>query len=52
MSRIPDVTPDQYTPEQKRVADEIGELRRGLARGPYAIWIRIPPARATPPCWR
>jgi len=51
MSRIPDVTPDQYTPEQK-LADEIGKLRRGLARGPYAIWIRIPPARATPPCWR
>jgi 4-carboxymuconolactone decarboxylase len=42
MSRIPDVTPDAYTPDQKRVADEIGKLRRGLARGPYAIWIRIP----------
>jgi 4-carboxymuconolactone decarboxylase len=42
MSRIPDVTPDMYTPEQKRVGDEIGKLRRGLARGPYAIWIRIP----------
>jgi 4-carboxymuconolactone decarboxylase len=42
MSRVPDVTPDTYTPEQKRVADEIGKLRRGLARGPYAIWIRIP----------
>ena len=42
MSRVADVTPDMYTPDQKRVADEIGKLRRGLARGPYAVWIRIP----------
>jgi 4-carboxymuconolactone decarboxylase len=42
MSRVPDVTPDMYTPEQKRVADEIGKLRCGLARGPYAVWMWIP----------
>jgi 4-carboxymuconolactone decarboxylase len=46
MSRVPQLTPDEYTPEQKRVADEIGKLRRGLARGPYGVWIRIPETAA------
>ena len=41
MSRLPELRPDQLTPEQKRVYDEIAGTRRGV-RGPFAIWLTVP----------
>lgn len=34
--------PDEMTPEQKRISEEIASVRRGYLRGPFAIWIRTP----------
>jgi 4-carboxymuconolactone decarboxylase len=42
MSRLPALTPDQLSPEQKRVHDEIAGARSGSVRGPFAFWLRIP----------
>jgi 4-carboxymuconolactone decarboxylase len=43
MTRIPAVAPDELTPEQRRVHDEIIATRPGgEIRGPFAIWIRNP----------
>jgi 4-carboxymuconolactone decarboxylase len=42
MSRLPALTPDQLTPEQKRLHDEIAGPRGGSVGGPFAVWLRIP----------
>jgi 4-carboxymuconolactone decarboxylase len=42
MSRIPALTPDQLSPEQKRLHDEIAGPRGGSVGGPFAVWLRIP----------
>jgi 4-carboxymuconolactone decarboxylase len=42
MSRVPDLAPDEMTPEQKRIHDEIASKRHANVRGPFAIWLRTP----------
>ena len=42
MSRLPALTPDQLTPEQKRLHDEIAGPRGGSVGGPFAMWLRVP----------
>jgi 4-carboxymuconolactone decarboxylase len=42
MSRLPALTPDQLSPEQKRLHDEIAGPRGGSVGGPFAMWLRIP----------
>ncbi len=42
MSRLPALTPDQLSPEQKRLYDEIAGPRGGSVGGPFAVWLRIP----------
>ena len=41
MSRLPELRPDDLTPDQKRVYDEIAGTRRAV-RGPFAIWLTVP----------
>jgi len=41
MARITPLKPEQYTPDQKALADRITASRGGV-RGPYAIWIKNP----------
>src|ERR671932_2808405 len=41
MSRLPEIRPDELTPEQKRVYDQIAGKRRSV-RGPFAIWLTAP----------
>ena len=42
MARVPDISPDQLTTEQKRIRDAIAGARGGVVRGPFAIWLRQP----------
>ena len=42
MSRLPALTPDQLSPEQKRLHDEIAGPRGGSVGGPFALWLRVP----------
>jgi 4-carboxymuconolactone decarboxylase len=42
MARIPDLTDDEMSAEQRRIAAEIGGARGGVVRGPFAIWLRLP----------
>jgi 4-carboxymuconolactone decarboxylase len=42
MSRIAALEPDQLSPEQKRIHDEIAGARGGVVRGPFAVWLRLP----------
>jgi 4-carboxymuconolactone decarboxylase len=42
MTRVPYLDPEQLSPEQKRIHDEIASTRRGNVKGPFAIWLRIP----------
>jgi len=42
MSRIAALQPDQLSPEQKRIHDEIAGARGGTVRGPFAVWLRLP----------
>jgi 4-carboxymuconolactone decarboxylase len=42
MSRIAYLTPEELSPEQKRVHDEIAGPRAGAVRGPFAVWLRTP----------
>jgi 4-carboxymuconolactone decarboxylase len=42
MSRLPALTPDQLSPEQQRLHDEIAGPRGGSVGGPFAVWLRIP----------
>ena len=42
MSRLPALTPDQLTPEQKRLHDAIAGPRGGSVGGPFAVWLRVP----------
>jgi len=41
MGRLPELRPDDLTPDQKRVYDEIAGTRRAV-RGPFAIWLTVP----------
>ena len=42
MSRFPDLSPDQMSPAQTRVADAIKSGPRGGIRGPFAVLLRSP----------
>ncbi len=42
MSRVPDLKPEELSPLQRRVHDEIASVRRGNVKGPFAIWLRVP----------
>jgi 4-carboxymuconolactone decarboxylase len=42
MSRVAYLTPEELSPEQKRVHDEIAGPRAGAVRGPFAVWLRTP----------
>ncbi|MEO7404463.1 MAG: carboxymuconolactone decarboxylase family protein [Burkholderiales bacterium] len=42
MGRIADLAPEAMTPEQRRIANDIGAARGGVVRGPFAIWLRNP----------
>lgn len=39
---MPDLAPEEMTPEQKRIHDEIAADRSGTVRGPFALWLRLP----------
>jgi 4-carboxymuconolactone decarboxylase len=40
MARVPEIDPEQLSPEQRRVYDDIAGVRHGTVRGPFAIWLR------------
>ena len=40
--RLPPLDPASFSPEQKRLHDEIGGVRGGTVRGPFAVWLRTP----------
>jgi 4-carboxymuconolactone decarboxylase len=42
MSRVADLSPDELSPEQKRIHDDIAGARSGAVRGPFAVWLRTP----------
>lgn len=43
MARVPDVPPEEQSPRQKQIAEEIVSKRSsGVPRGPFAIWLRQP----------
>jgi 4-carboxymuconolactone decarboxylase len=42
MARLPDLTLEELTPEQRRVHDTIASGPRGNVPGPLAIWLRRP----------
>ena len=42
MSRLPALTPDQLSSEQKRLHDAIAGPRGGSVGGPFAVWLRVP----------
>jgi 4-carboxymuconolactone decarboxylase len=42
MSRLPELTEGEMTPEQKRVHDAIVAGPRGAVQGPLAVWLRRP----------
>ena len=42
MPRVPDLSPEEMSPKQKELADEIAGTRGGAVRGPFAIWLRTP----------
>jgi 4-carboxymuconolactone decarboxylase len=42
MSRLPDLTQAEMTPQQRRLHDAIAAKRHGHVRGPIAVWLRIP----------
>jgi len=42
MPRIPDLIPDQLTPEQRRVHDAIIAGPRGAVQGPLRVWLTSP----------
>jgi len=42
MSRVAYLSPEELSPEQRRVHDEIAGPRAGAVRGPFAVWLRTP----------
>lgn len=42
MPRVPDLSVDQLSDEQKRLWQEIGAVRSGSPGGPFAVWMRYP----------
>ena len=45
MSRLLDVAPDQLTPEQRKIFEQL-VAGRGRILGPYKIWIHSPTVAA------
>ena len=43
MPRLPDLTPEQLTPEQRKVHDAIVAGPRGVVQGPLNVWLRSAP---------
>ena len=42
MARLPPLTFDELTPEQKKLWQEIGAVRSDSPGGPFAVWMRYP----------
>ena len=42
MSRLPELTPETMTPEQKSICDDIASSPRGGVRGPFKVLIHSP----------
>src|ERR1700742_463996 len=42
MARLPALTFDELTPEQKRLWQEIGANRNGSPGGPFQVWMNHP----------
>jgi 4-carboxymuconolactone decarboxylase len=42
VNRLPDLPPEEMTPEQRRVYDAIVSGPRGSVRGPFPAWLRNP----------
>jgi 4-carboxymuconolactone decarboxylase len=42
MARLPALTFDELTPEQKKLWQEIGAVRSGSPGGPFAVWMHYP----------
>ena len=42
MPRLPDLVPEQLTPEQRRVHDAILSGPRGVVQGPLRVWLNSP----------
>jgi 4-carboxymuconolactone decarboxylase len=42
MPRLPDIVPDQLSPEQRRVYDAILSGPRGIVEGPLRVWVNSP----------
>jgi 4-carboxymuconolactone decarboxylase len=42
MARLPELTFEELTPEQKKLWQEIGAVRSGSPGGPFAVWMRYP----------
>ncbi|HEY3916434.1 MAG TPA: hypothetical protein VGL83_01515 [Stellaceae bacterium] len=42
MARLPALTFEELTPEQKKLWQEIGAVRSGSPGGPFSIWMRYP----------
>jgi 4-carboxymuconolactone decarboxylase len=42
MPRLPMLTFEELTPEQKRVWQEVGAVRSGSPGGPFAVWMHYP----------
>lgn len=41
-ARVPKITDDEMSAEQKRIAAIIGGARGGTVDGPFALWLRVP----------
>ncbi|MDB5558357.1 MAG: hypothetical protein JWQ36_1291 [Enterovirga sp.] len=42
MPRLPDIVPDELSPEQRRVYDAIMSGPRGIVEGPLRVWVNSP----------
>jgi len=42
MNRLVEIAPNQYNPDQKRMADTIQRVIGHPIRGPFAIWLGVP----------
>lgn len=42
MARLPMLTFEELTPEQKRIWQEVGAVRSGSPGGPFAVWMHYP----------
>jgi 4-carboxymuconolactone decarboxylase len=42
MPRLPDIVPEELSPEQRRVYDAIKSSPRGVVQGPLRVWLNSP----------